>query len=41
MILNYLERTTFYDHTPIMSMVDLVAISVETSKINSGCSLEK
>ena len=38
---NYSERTTLSDLTDTMSMVDLVAIDVETLKIDSGCSLEK
>ena len=39
--LNYLERIALYDLTHKMSMADLVAISVETLKIESGCSLEE
>ena len=35
------ERITLSDPTHIMSMVDLVAICVETLRIDSGCSLEK
>ena len=38
---NYLERITLYDLTHMMSMANPVAISVETLKIDSGCSLEK
>ena len=38
---NYLERITLSDLTHIMSMVDPVAIGVETLRIDSGCSLEK
>ena len=38
---NYLERTTLSDLTHMMSMVDLVAIGVETPRIDSGCYLEK
>ena len=38
---NYLERITLFDPTHTMSMVDLVDISVETLRIDSGCSLEK
>ena len=38
---NYSERIVFSDRTNIMSMVDLLAISVETPKIGSKCSLEK
>ena len=39
--LNYPKRIALYDLTHIMSMVDLVAISVETLRTNSGCFLEK
>ena len=39
--LNYLKRISLSDLTHMMSMTDLVAISVETPKIESGCSLEK
>ena len=38
---NYLERITLSDLTHMMSMADLVAIGVETPRIDSGCSLEK
>ena len=38
---NYLERITLSDLTHIMSMVDPVAITVETLRIDSGCSMEK
>ena len=38
---NYPERIALSDLTHIMSMVDPVAISVETPRIDSGCSLEK
>ena len=38
---NYLERITLSDRTHMMSIADLVAISVETLRIDSGCSLEK
>ena len=38
---NYLERITLFDLTHMMSMTDPTAISVETLKIDSGCSLEK
>ena len=38
---NYSERITLSNPTHMMSMTDLVAISVETLGINSGCSLEK
>ena len=39
--LTYLERITRTESTHMMSMVYLVAISVKTLKIDSGCSLEK
>ena len=39
--LNYLERITLSDLAYIMSMTDLIAISVETPRIDSGYSLEK
>ena len=38
---NYLERLALSDLTHMMSMVDPVAIGVETPRIDSGCSLEK
>ena len=38
---NYWERIILYDSTHIISMDDLVEISVETLRIDSGCSLEK
>ena len=38
---NYSERITLFDLTHMMSMADLVAISVETSRIDRGYSLEK
>ena len=39
---NYLERITLlFDPTHVMSMANLVAISVETPMIDSGGSLEK
>ena len=38
---NYPERITLSELTHIMSMVDHVAIGVETPRIDSGCSLEK
>ena len=41
-ISNYLEKITLYDQTPMMSIVDPVAINVETPRIiYSGCSLDK
>ena len=39
--LNYLERIVLFDPTHMMSLADLVAISVETLRIDSGCPLEK
>ena len=39
--LSYLERIGLSDPTHMMSMADLVAINVETLRIDSGCSLEK
>ena len=39
--LNYLERIALSDLTHMMSMDDHVAISVETPRIDSWCSLEK
>ena len=38
---NYPEIIPLSDSTHMMSMIDLVAISVETPKIDSGCSLKK
>ena len=38
---NYLERITLSDPTHMMSMIDPVAIGVETLRIDSGCSLKK
>ena len=38
---NYSERITRSNLTLMMSMVDTVAISVETLRIDSRCSLEK
>ena len=38
---NYPERITLSNPTHMMSMTDLIAISVETLRIDSGCSLEK
>ena len=37
--LSYLKRIVLFDPTHVMSMADLVAISVETPKIDSGWSL--
>ena len=39
--LNYPERTTLSDPTHMMNMADLVAIGVETLRIDNGCSLKK
>ena len=39
--LNYLERIILSDLTYIMSIVDPMAISLETLRIYSRCSLEK
>ena len=38
---NYPKRITQSDPTHMMSIVDLVAIGVETLRIDSGYSLEK
>ena len=38
---SYLKRITLFDPNHMMSMVDHVAISVETLRIDSRCSLEK
>ena len=38
---NYPERITLSDPTHMMSMVDPLAIGMETLRIYSGCSLEK
>ena len=38
---NYLERIVLSDPTHMMSMVDYVAIDMETLRINSEWSLEK
>ena len=40
-ILNYLERIILYNLTHTMSMGDLVAIGVETLRIDNGYSLKK
>ena len=39
--LNYPERITLSNPTHMMSMADLVAIGLETLRIDSRCSLEK
>ena len=38
---NYPERIALSNRSHMMSMVDRIAISVETLRIDSGCSLEK
>ena len=38
---NYRERIILSNPTHMMSMVDLIAIGVETLRIDNGCSLEK
>ena len=38
---NYLERITLSNPTHMMSMVDPIAISVETLRIDSRCALVK
>ena len=38
---NYLERIVLSNLTHMMSMVDPVAIGVETPRIDRGCSMEK
>ena len=38
---NYPKRIKLSNITHMMSMVDLVAIDVETLRIDNGCSLEK
>ena len=40
-ILSYLERTSQYDTTHMMSMTDPIVISVKILRIYSGCSMEK
>ena len=40
-ISNYLERITLSNPTHMMNMAYLVAISVETLRIDSRCSMEK
>ena len=39
--LNYPKRITLFDPPHMMSISNLVAIGVETPRIDSGCSLEK
>ena len=41
MILSYLKRISLFDSTRMMSMADLVAISVETLRIDSECHPKK
>ena len=38
---NYPKRIALSNPTHMMSMVDPIAIGVETLRIDSGCSLEK
>ena len=38
---NYPERITLSNQSHMMSMVNPIAIGVETLKIDNGCSLEK
>ena len=38
---NFSKRIALSDLTHMMSMADLVAIGVETPRIDRGCSLEK
>ena len=38
---NYSERISLSNPSRMMSMADPMAISVETLRIDSGCSLEK
>ena len=40
-ISNYPKRITLSNLTHMMNMADLIAIGVETLRIDSGCSLEK
>ena len=40
-ISNYPERIVLSNPTHMMSMVDPIAIGMETLRIDSGCSLEK
>ena len=40
-ILNFVKRIALFDMTHMMSMANPVAISVDKSMIDSGCSLEK
>ena len=38
---NYLERIELSNLSHMMSMIDPIAIGVDTLRIDSGCSLEK
>ena len=38
---NYLERIAWSDMSRLINMADLVAIYVETPRIDRGCSLDK
>ena len=38
---NYSKRISLFDLTHMMSMANIIAIGVETLKIDSECSLEK
>ena len=38
---NYIERIILFNLTHMMSMADPMATSVETPRIDIGCSLEK
>ena len=38
---NYRERITLSNSSHMISMTDPIAISVETLRIDNGCSLEK
>ena len=38
---NYSKTITLYDSTHMMSITDLVAINIETPRIDNGCSLKK
>ena len=38
---NYPERISLSNPSHMMSIADLIAIGVETLRIDSGCSLEK
>ena len=40
-ILNYLERIVLFDPIHMTSIIDLVAIIVETMRIDNGCFSEK